>query len=214
MMRAGRSAARSCATGCGSTAATGSFQPRRPAQGTCGSTPTPATFRTGTIWRTTVLEPRSVQGRDIWSGRLTGQVTHEEPRHVLSGAAAAMRGLDPHDRRGGLPSTRRRLGRTWLECPVSRSPPRVLRPAVRGDAGDLVESADQPDPARSRLFPVRLHDQRRHGDGLAGRHLRPDPCDGAVGDRRPQCQLRLPRRQQLSCPGRHAERLSGLTSPT
>ena len=40
-------------------------------------------------------------------------------------------------------------------------------------------------------------DQGGHGHRLAGRHLRPDPGARAVGDRRPQGQLQLPRREHL-----------------
>ena len=55
------------------------------------------------------VEPRSVQGRDIWSA--AERAGHrEEPRDVLSGAAVPMRGLDPDDRRGGLPSTHQPTG--------------------------------------------------------------------------------------------------------
>ena len=198
---AGRSAARSSATGCGSSAATGSIQPPRPARGTCASTPYAGdSSHWDYLPDDSSVEPRSVQGRDIWSARVDRRRSPTKNRVTFSQEQQyRCEGSTLTTARRGLPQRASRLGRAGLEYPVSGSQHRVFRLAVLGDAGDLVESVDQPAAARSRLFPVRL--QRPTADRascLAGRHLRPDPGDRAVGDRRPQRQLRLPRREHLS----------------
>ena len=136
--RARRSAARSSATGCGSTAAYRKFSTDAGARGHVRQQERRRRGALGLSARTPASSRERSRAATSGQARVTGAGHREEPRDVLARAAAPLRGLDAHDRAAraaaSATTTGSALGSTHA---VAGSEHRLLRPAVRRDAGDV-----------------------------------------------------------------------------
>ena len=157
-----------------------------------------------------------MQGRNIWSGRLTGAGHDEEPGDVLSRAAVAA-ARARRSRPAGTAAVN--APRDWVALGTNTFSPEA-------DLGyfDLPYSVTQAtwsNPLTNKMLLEAGFSRFAYTTNGGTGTVSPDgifdqiPVTGAVGDRRPQCQLQLPRRERLSCTGRHAERVPArLGSPT
>ena len=142
----------------------------------------------------TSLSVRDVQGRNMYQGRVTAQVTPKNRVTFSQENQYRCQGSTLTIERRRLPHARRRLDRAWDR-------PRCHRRRATGyfDFPYYLTQATWTATATNRLLLEagfsRLAYATADRDRIAGRHLRPDPGRRAGGHRRSPRQLRVPRHQ-------------------
>ena len=143
------------------------------------------------------ISARNLQGRDIYQGRITAQVTPKNRVMFSHEYQLRCEGSTLTPTGEGC----RQRGTDWIAlgstAAVARSEHRLLQASLLRDPGDVVGAGHQPAAARGRLLAVRVLDEQRTWTGCPGWDHGVDPGDGAVGHRRPSSELRLSRREQL-----------------
>ena len=139
------------------------------------------------------LPARQTQGRKMYIGRATAQVTAEAPHQLLARVPDALRGCAAAAGRptDGCHTRGARLDRLRRCDDVARSRDRLYRLPVLPDAGTVDGADDQQDPARGGVQPAVVRSRRRPGPAAAGRHLR-HRRHGAVDDGEPGDRLHRP----------------------
>ena len=188
-----RSAGRSCATGCGSSAATASSRPLRASRGS-SATPTRSTRRTGTTCGTTAsrcatcraatcIRPGS-PGRSRQKNRVTFS---QENQYRCQGSTMTLGGEGCRTRGSDWVA----MGSTTLSPEASD---RYFEFPYWLTQATWTSTATQPAAARGRRQPARLPWRSRHRTRRTAAR-EPDPGRRAGGHRRASRQLRLPRHQ-------------------
>ncbi len=164
------------------------------------------------------LAARQLQGRTMYIGRLTAQVTQKNRFTFSHEYQLRCEGAPAQGGNRWLPHPWRQLDSRNQRDHLARGRDQLLRFPVLPDAGDLVGADDEQAAARGRLVALLVLPCGRPGPGAAGRDLRPDLGDGAVdggrsGYRHPLCAARelcVPRGPDLQRQLRQPEPLARL----